>query len=160
MVEIRAVTPNDVDAVRALLGVTWHATYDAFMGAREVQAITDDWHASARLLQQCQVDGAPFVLATIDAAVVGTASAHRVSEQEVHLDRLYVHPQWQRRALGTQLLQAVDARLPAAVMRLEVDPRNRGAIAFYIRRGFVRGECVGDELTMERRTGPVTAPPG
>ncbi|MCA9706762.1 MAG: GNAT family N-acetyltransferase [Myxococcales bacterium] len=159
MPTIRPVTDADLDAVRRVLVETWHATYDAIMGAERVTAITDDWHAVDRLRRQVDRPQAPFLLVEAsDGAVIATGSAHREGEV-AHVDRLYVRPDQHGRGVGTALLDALlrDAGAAARV-ELRVQQRNDGALAFYRRRGFSIVRPEDDDWVMELR--PPDAPAG
>ena len=164
--KIRVATTEDVDAIREVLVTTWHATYDAFMGAEAVTRITDSWHAIDRLRAQCIAPDSVFMIAEVDGSVGGSvdgsvdgsvggsvvamASGRRL-EGERRVDRLYVTPLYQRRGLGHRLLQALVRRLgPTGPVRLDVDPRNTNALAFYTKQGFVELSRDGDEVRMER----------
>jgi ribosomal protein S18 acetylase RimI-like enzyme len=134
---IRRVTPADVAAVRDVLATTWHATYDATLGADEVDAVTAAWHGQEALERQCRTPGAVFLLAEIGGRVVATAYAKPGREDRIELSQLYVLPEVQGRGLGRRLLATALASFPkGAPVRLEVELRNRRAIAFYEREGF------------------------
>ena len=56
---------------------------------------------------------------------------------EIILYSLYVHPEWQRKGIGSALLDAVIAHHPEAkAIRLEVLKDNAAAIAWYRTKGF------------------------
>ncbi|HRJ69603.1 MAG TPA: GNAT family N-acetyltransferase [Beijerinckiaceae bacterium] len=161
---IRDATLADVAAVRALLIETWHATYDGTLGAEKVREITDRWHAEAVLAAQVDEGNAAFLVAEREGKLVATASAALGCDRSIDLRRLYVHPSDQGRGVGKELFASCLARFPACQsVRLEVEPRNAAAIAFYRRLGFIEkergGACGGDEqaaiehLVMERTLG-------
>ena len=52
-----------------------------------------------------------------------------------YLDRLYVHPEWQRRGVGKALLQKAFELSPAG-LELHTLQSNKAACAFYERFGF------------------------
>ena len=86
-----------------------------------------------------------------------------VATAGAHLDQLFVDPDHQGRGIGTRLLEAALARMPARVT-LNVFEENRPARRLYERYGF--GEAgrfhnAADnaiELVYERGAGPPTAP--
>jgi ribosomal protein S18 acetylase RimI-like enzyme len=136
----RAVTPKDLAGVQAILVETWHATYDRLYGSARVTEITNQWHAIARLERQL-ADTKPgetaFMAGLWDGRVVATASARRVDDAAVQLERLYIRPSYQGLGIGLALMDAtIAAFAPAARVRLEVDPGNTDAISFYARYGF------------------------
>jgi putative acetyltransferase len=88
------------------------------------------------------------------------------------LRRLYVHPEFQNRGIGSQLLDAALAhpRLASVpVLFIDVWEHNRGARALYERYGFAvvgarlfvsaSGDTTGRDLIMERRKPPAAADP-
>ena len=46
---VRTAGRNDLEAISELLGVTWHATYDAIYGVERVREITASWHSVQEL---------------------------------------------------------------------------------------------------------------
>jgi ribosomal protein S18 acetylase RimI-like enzyme len=75
-------------------------------------------------------------MATHDDDPVGHAMGQR-DGIEIILYSLYVHPEWQRKGIGSALLDAVIADHPEAkAIRLEVLKDNAAAIAWYRTKGF------------------------
>jgi ribosomal protein S18 acetylase RimI-like enzyme len=147
--KIRTVTATDLEAVRDVLRETWHATYDGLFGAAEVDAISARWHAIDVLKSQMAAHDSAFLVAEYDDVVVATSFASQIKPGEVVLDRIYVLPIAQGIGIGQALLKESLARFPgAATVRLEVEPRNTGAIKFYEAQGFTRvgaiRQCGGD----------------
>ena len=133
---IRACTLADIPAVHALLTETWHATYDGWLGVERVNEIAATWHSHAQLAVQVGRSDSAFLLGEIDGGLCGTAFAHDTSGN-IEIGRLYVLPRHQRHRLGTALLQAIFAAFPGAPsFRLDVEPRNGPALAFYRCHGF------------------------
>jgi len=155
---------DDLAAVRAVLVETWHATYDALYGTDKVAEITANWHALDRLARGLAREGHAFLVAEIDGEIEATASASLSEAGLVTLHRLYVRPARQGRGLGKALLDACIAQFPRAeLVRLEVEPENEGARAFYSRCGFVEtGRRVkteaGEALIYERPLARATSP--
>jgi ribosomal protein S18 acetylase RimI-like enzyme len=117
---------------------TWHATYDAWLGAEKVREITAAWHSPEQLAAQVDRPDSLFLLADAAGTLVGTGFANTVGEDgAVEIGRLYVLPHQQGRGIGSALLAALLAGFPAASrIHLDVEPRNAGAIRFYSRHGF------------------------
>jgi len=122
---VRTASKRDLDAVRALLGETWHATYDAIYGAERVAAITADWHSLASLQAQLERPHSEFLVADEGKTVM--------------LHQLYVRPSMQGRGIGGMLLDEIADSFPEAErIRLEVEEANLRAITFYRAAGFVQ----------------------
>ena len=164
---IRPATAEDLPAVSALLGRTWHATYDGIYGAERVTDITGRWHAVATLAKGLGDPSRCFLVAEVNGRIAGTASVSRCCGGTVKLDRLYVDPDLQGRGIGSRLLDAsLCAFSDASRMTIEVEPANHRAIAFYERYTFRTvgsgTDCcsAGDgiaHLVMARRLGPTPA---
>jgi ribosomal protein S18 acetylase RimI-like enzyme len=133
---IRTASVRDLPAVSALLGVTWHATYDRLYGAEKVAAITGEWHSVAALQRRLDLPNSEFLLADDGKSLLGMAFAS-ASGRLVTLHQLYVLPARQGRGVGAQLLDEVlECFFDAERITLEVDPGNLGAIDFYKQQGF------------------------
>ena len=135
---VRTAGERDLDAVRALLVATWHATYDGIYGVERVTVITDDWHSIASLRKRLKRPNSEFLVADDGKQIGGMAYAEAdQSGRAVKLAQLYVLPTLQGRGIGGMLLDEIVESFPEArVITLEVEERNERAIAFYIAQGF------------------------
>ena len=160
--QIRRASEDDLDAVRQLLHDTWHAAYDATMGADVVNDITSRWHSEENLSRQLNDPGWCFLVAeNPGGTIVGHAGAVRKAADVVKLNRLYVVPRQQGGGAGTALLDAVtDWAGQGATIELEVETSNAPAIGFYRRHDFSddgqQVQCGGDPaagqaIVMKRR---------
>ncbi len=145
MIEVRRAAGADLAAVSALLGKTWHATYDAFYGAERVAEITASWHSVEALSRHLDLGGLRLV-AVRDDAIVGTAAdLPRGTGGDVKLSQIYVLPAFQGEGVGQALLDAfIAASHSARRITLEVEPYNTQALAFYERQGFVKCGEIAD----------------
>jgi ribosomal-protein-alanine N-acetyltransferase len=82
----------------------------------------------------------------------------RAREREGWIATLAIHPDYQRRGLGRQLLAAVEAHLPAPTLKLTVRVSNTPAIALYEQAGYRPVNRIAryysggeDGMVMERR---------
>ena len=75
------------------------------------------------------------------------------------VDHLYVHPDAQRRGVGTALLEAAKARRPGG-LELWAFQRNTPALAFYARHGFVERRRTDGSANEEREPDVRLAWPG
>ncbi|MDQ0453970.1 GNAT family N-acetyltransferase [Rhizobium paknamense] len=137
---VRTATEGDLEKVRRLLCETWHATYDAIYGAVKVEQITSQWHSPAALKARLERRDGEFLVADDGRQIGGMAFAAMAPNmaKTAMLHQLYVHPSFQRQGIGRDLFAELETCFPdAEVMRLEVEPQNSGAIAFYTAHGFV-----------------------
>jgi ribosomal protein S18 acetylase RimI-like enzyme len=134
---VRTASERDLPAVQKLLRETWHATYDTIYGVERVNEITRDWHSLESLKQRLTKPHSEFVLCEADSGIVGMAFASQNDPGFVMLYQLYVHPNAQKQGVGSLLLNEIIAAFhDAESLRLEVEPQNAGAVAFYTAKGF------------------------
>ena len=144
---IRKAEAADLEALRDLLIETWHATYDPIYGAARVDEITGRWH-SVEALALSLARPATIDLVSVEGGfLIGTACCAWAADA-ANLHRLYVRPAAQGRGVGSRLLAAVIGELrrqPAVTsLKLEVEPKNAGAIGFYRRHGFTEAGRTAD----------------
>ena len=137
---VRTAGERDLEAIRALLVETWHATYDGIYGAEKVTEITNDWHSIASLRRRLTRPNSEFLVAD-DGKRIGGMSYAEADETgvTVTLRQLYVLPAFQGRGIGSMLLdEIIESFAEARLLRLEVEEQNEKAIAFYVAQGFAR----------------------
>ncbi|KUM25132.1 GCN5 family acetyltransferase [Mesorhizobium loti] len=138
MVQIRAMTTNDLGAVSQLLGGSWRRTYAPIMGADTVAQLSDEKHAPEKLAEElADDDKMSFVAERTDGSIAGYAMAAMDEKGDVMLDRLHIEPQEFGSGLAVDLLHAVlaaHAGIPS--IALEVIEGNDRAVAFYRKHGF------------------------
>lgn len=141
---VRTAGERDLEAVRALLVETWHATYDGIYGAERVDEITDEWHSIAVLRAHLSEPNSEFLVAD-DGETIGAVAFAQAKDDAVLLRQLYVRPAMQGRGIGGMLLHEIQGSFPEArKVRLEVEPANERAVAFYLAQGFVETGTVSD----------------
>lgn len=136
---IRSASQADLTKVSALLGHSWHVTYDALYGADKVSEITGSWHSVEALKRRLAQPDAEFVVAD-DGKVLGGMAYAAIDKDEkdvVVLHQLYVEPDLMGQGIGRDLFAEIETCFPAAKrMRLEVEPKNERAMRFYTGLGF------------------------
>lgn len=149
---IRSASKADLPRVSALLGRSWHATYDALHGVEKVAALTARWHSVPALKERLARPDSEFVVADDGSRIGGMAyAAMDGSDRDVAvLHQLYVEPDLLGQGIGRDLFAEVETCFPAAKrMRLEVEPGNERAMRFYAGLGFNEvgwtGNCGGDQ---------------
>ncbi|MQW88273.1 GNAT family N-acetyltransferase [Sinorhizobium saheli] len=160
---VRTASERDLERVRALLVETWHATYDSFYGVEKVSELTAKWHSIEALRARLQRKNAEFVVADNgrEIAGMGFAAMSETLEKTVVLHQLYVLPKYQRHGIGRDMFAELETCFPDAErMRLEVEPQNLHALAFYRAHGFAEvgrtSNCGDDQsgipaLILEKR---------
>ncbi len=160
---VRTASERDLEKVRALLAETWHATYDTFYGVEKVNELTAKWHSVEALRARLQRKHSEFVVADngSELAGMGYAAMSESLEKTAVLHQLYVLPKHQRHGVGRDMFAELETCFPDAErMRVEVEPQNLHALAFYRAHGFVevaKTPSCGDEqsgipaLILEKR---------
>lgn len=136
---VRTAGERDLEKVRILLDETWHATYDRLYGAAKVDEIVRDWQSLPALKARLARKDGEFLVADDGKRIGGMAFAAMAKDvaKTTILHQIYVHPDCQREGVGRDLLAEIETCFPDAdIMRLEVDPDNAAAIAFYRGVGF------------------------
>lgn len=136
---VRTAGEQDLQKVRSLLVETWHAAYDRHYGAAKVNELIETLLTPAKLKARLQKQNAEFLVADNgeDIGGMGYAAMSEQMTKTVLLHMLYVRPQLQRNGIGRDLFAELETCFPdAEVMRLDVEPENVEAIAFYEAHGF------------------------
>lgn len=98
------------------------------------------------VVRECHAEGV-FLVATADDRIVGTAGFRPRGDDGAELKRMHVDPSYQRRGVGSRLLETIESRARGAgyeTMVLETSSRQTAAHAFYERHGY-------EEVGRERR---------
>ncbi|MEW5965530.1 MAG: GNAT family N-acetyltransferase [Pseudomonadota bacterium] len=138
MAEPAALSADAVDAVAALARTVWQATYPALISQAQIDAMLADRYAPARIRAQLDDPAHAWRVAHADGTPVGFAHAY-LDGSDCKLDKLYVHPQHQRRGHGAALMHAIETWARdrhATRLHLQVNRGNEGAIRAYERYGF------------------------
>lgn len=149
--DVRPAGTGDVWPVRETASASWHAAYDAVLGAETIDVIVDEWYAIGDL--EAAIEGAAdredvafLVAEPADggsmAGCPGFAYAVPWPEDRsvAYLAHLYVHPDGWREGIGTALLSALESALADQFDRLRtaILAVDDGAVAFLESAAFER----------------------
>lgn len=160
---LHRLTPLEAEAVSALARVIWQATYPALISQAQIDAMLADRYAPARIREQLDDSRQAWWVARQDHALAGFAHALLDDEHGCKFDKLYVHPDQQRRGIGATLLREVEdwaRNHQARRVWLQVNRGNTQAIRAYEKYGFriiesrvfdIGGGFVMDDHVMEKR---------
>jgi ribosomal protein S18 acetylase RimI-like enzyme len=160
MIAVERAKSEDVDSIKRVLSETWMDTYGDYLSRSTIEHVTANWHDPNLLRSQIENSGGYFAVAKDDGRVIGLVTVVSVGQNELYLARLYVHPQYQRRGIGTDLLNAALAAYPDAIaIRLEVEQHNTKGLSYWRKQKFVdvgtRIEQIGTDsmavISMERK---------
>jgi ribosomal protein S18 acetylase RimI-like enzyme len=90
-----------------------------------------------------------FLKATVDGKIVGSVRAN-ISNGSCHIGRLIVHPKYQNRGIGTQLLAEIERKYPACRrFELFTGIKSQGNIRLYEKAGYraFKTESVSNKLS-------------
>ncbi len=160
-ITIRPITPPEVPAIAALAREIWQASYPGIITQEQIDFMLEQRYGHERLYDDLEDADKWLDQALLGERRVGFAFSE-LRKGEFKLDKLYIHPDVQRRGVGGQMIEHVAARArklgyPALV--LQVNKRNTKAIASYQKYGFVvrettvedLGRYVMDDFVMEKK---------
>jgi N-acetylglutamate synthase-like GNAT family acetyltransferase len=137
---VRTAGEADLNPIRALLVETFHASYDPFYGADQVQRMVDGWNSVAAIRSRLQKRDGEFLVADSgkDIGGMGFAAMYPKMAKTAMLHQLYVKPSCQNEGIGRDIFAELESCFPdAEIMRVEVALPNIRAQSFYQRLGFV-----------------------
>ena len=146
-IEIKPVTPPDVPAISALAREIWQATYPGIITQEQIDFMLEQRYGHERLYDDLEDLHKWLDQAFCEGRRIGFAFSE-IYKGEFKLDKLYIHPDVQRKGVGGQLIAHVAERArregdPCVI--LQVNKRNINAINSYKKYGFeVRNVTVDD----------------
>ncbi len=141
---VRTAMLQDVDAIRDVLATTWRETYVSFYGAAKVEELIADWHSELAVKRRLALPNGEFLVAD-DGTQIGGVAFATITEKAISLHQLYVLPHLQRQGIGQMLFAEIESCfMDAHTLVLEVEPKNKNAIAFYEGLGFEQGEVIAN----------------
>ena len=151
MVRIERAKVEDTPEIKQVLSETWRATYSSFLSEATINTVTSVWHSVDWLAAEIQNPRIYFGVAKReDGAIIGLTTVGQITDDTVVVGRLYIHPQYQRQGIGSQLLEAGMTSFPAAhTIRLEVEESNQSAYTFYHNHGFRETESKEERVEGE-----------
>jgi ribosomal protein S18 acetylase RimI-like enzyme len=136
---VRTAGERDLDKVRILLVEAFHTAFAALYGEAKVNELVAHLFSPVALQARLAKKNAEFLVADNGKHIGGIGYAAMSDEmtKTVVLHLLYVRPALHRQGIGREIFAELETCFPdAEIMRLEVEPRNAAAIAFYHAHGF------------------------
>ena len=147
-INIRPITPPDVPAISSLAREIWQATYPGIITQMQIDFMLEQRYGHERLYDDLEDADKWLDQAFMDDRRIGFAFSE-IYSGEFKLDKLYIHPDVQRRGVGGQLIDHVAERakkLGYPVVILAVNKRNEKAIGSYKKYGFAVREAIVDDI--------------
>jgi ribosomal protein S18 acetylase RimI-like enzyme len=138
-INIRRAVPADAEAIEHVARVTWNDAYADIILPENRERLLARWYAPDALRDSIARQDSWFYVALADDEPVGFAQYVMREDGAGQLTRIYVLPDWQRKAIGTLLLReglAALSRQGAHEVFVEVEKDNRVGKAFYEKKGF------------------------
>lgn len=137
MITIEKVTREEIPELKQLLSYVWKDTYGELYPSEVIEKITSVWHDPKALAEQAADPDTFFAVAKEEGKIVGLITVRKIDDITAFMSRLYIHPQHQRKGIGTQLMHAALNHFPSVkVLRLECEKQNDKACSFYTKQGF------------------------
>lgn len=149
-VRIAPVAPEDVERVSALAAEIWWRHYPSIISAAQIEYMLKERYEPSALRAELTRSDLWWDKLVVRAEIVGFASYFLMDQPGLmKLDKLYVHPEHQRRGYGGRLIVQACARARTegcSTLMLAVNKNNRQAIAAYRKYGFRVSEAVVKDI--------------
>ncbi len=132
---IRDMNKEDIGRVRAIAKDTWRDTYSSFIPEEIQDKVLAEAYSQGEMSNR--FESCSNLVAEEDGEIMGYAFlTDKKQENHLFVESLYIHPIYQGRGIGRQLLQKGVAMYPlATVLSLTVYKGNPN-ISFYEKEGF------------------------
>jgi diamine N-acetyltransferase len=147
MHEIRPLHETEIAEVSALAAEIWRAHYPGIISEAQIEYMLNERYAVAVIRDELQRGDVCWDVLLIDGTMAGYTSYFWADTPgTIKIDKLYFHPDMQRRGYGGRLLDHVAHKMAAhgcERLTLAVNRNNQTAIAAYLKHGF---EIAGTSL--------------
>jgi len=146
-IDIRPIAPDDIPAIANLARATWLDAYADIISPEQIDYMLAQRYDHERLRAEAEDPQKWLCQAYLDNTLAGFAACE-IYKGEFKLDKLYIHPDMQRKGIGAALVRhtaalAHEQGFPSMI--LAVNKQNEQAIRAYTRYGFrVRDKTVTD----------------
>jgi ribosomal protein S18 acetylase RimI-like enzyme len=154
VVTIQRAKVKEIQEIKQVLSETWIDTYGSFLSQYTIQRVTTIWHNPKLLAAQVQNPDVFFGVAKDERnTILGLVTARKQGDDTLVIDRLYVSPQYQRKGIGSKMLEeSINAFPGVRRLLLEVEVQNKKGLLFYRKQGFKeksrKEQKVEDEILM------------
>jgi diamine N-acetyltransferase len=149
-IEIAPAGEEHLPGIAALAAVIWRACYPGIISEAQIDYMLARMYAFKTLRSEIRSQNIVYQRLLNRDVLVGFGSYGPAAQQRTFkLHRLYLHPDFQGRGLGSRLLCHCEEqirKLGARRLVLHVNKRNAKAISAYRRNGFTIAESVVAEI--------------
>ena len=147
--QILHATEADLPGISKLAGIIWRAHYPGIITSEQIDYMLAKMYSLETLREEIRAQGIRYERLVADGEFAGFASYGPTEHAgDFKLHKIYLHPDWHGRGLGSLLLQHCEReirQLGATRLLLTVNKRNSKAIAAYQRNGF----SVADSIVVD-----------
>ncbi len=147
-IALGSLLPEEAEALAALAAHIWHHHYPGIISVAQIEyMLALRYHPP--LIRQTLARGDHWDVIRAAGALIAFAHSYPLEGGAVKLDKLYVHPDWQRQGLGAMLVGRIEARARArgrSHLLLRVNRRNLQAQAAYRKYGFIVAREVVEDI--------------
>ena len=139
---------EEADALVALAGLVWRHDYPGIITLEQIEYMLGQRYKPG-LVKQLLARGDLWLVARAGNELVGFAHGHPLVDADYKLDKLYVHPDWQRHGIGSRLIAEVMRHAnnhEATRLLLRVNRQNRNAIQAYLKNGFQVATLIVEDI--------------
>jgi GNAT superfamily N-acetyltransferase len=146
---ILPVTEADLPSIAQLAGVIWRSHYPGIISPEQIEYMLSKMYSLETLRDDLRLRAIRYERLFVSNEFVGFAAYGPAEEPKLFkLHKIYLHPAWLGRGLGSLLLRHCEreaGKLGANRLMLTVNKRNTKAIAAYQRNGF----SITDSVVMD-----------
>jgi GNAT superfamily N-acetyltransferase len=139
---------EEAEALVDLAGLIWRRHYPGIITEGQIEYMLASRYKPG-LVRQLLARGDLWLAARAGGDLVGFAHGHPLAEGDYKLDKLYVHPDWQRHGIGGRLIAEVARHARAhrcTRLALRVNRQNHPAIQSYLKYGFQVADLVVEDI--------------
>jgi len=144
--QIVPASENDLAAISRLAGVIWRAHYPGIISTAQIEYMLAKMYSLETLREEIGLRAIRYERLLAGGELGGFAAHGPTAQRKVFkLHKIYLHPAWQGRGLGSLLLRHCERAVSQAGadrLVLTVNKRNTKALAVYQRNGFVITDSV------------------
>lgn len=139
---------EEAEALVELAGLVWRQHYPGIISEGQIEYMLAQRYKPG-LVRQLLARGDLWVAARAGEDLVGFAHGHPLAEGDYKLDKLYVHPDYQRHGIGSRLIKEVVRHAldhDCTRLALRVNRQNHNAIQAYLKHGFQVADIIVEDI--------------
>lgn len=147
-VSVGLLGDEGVEALAELARLIWLRHYPGIISVAQIDYMLERRYRPI-FIRQTLARGDKWDVARGAGSLLGFAHSYPMGEGDAKLDKLYVHPDWQRHGIGRLLLARVEGharRWGCQRLVLRVNRRNGSAIGAYVKYGFSTATEIDEEI--------------